>query len=156
MIVNPEATIIDAASPLTIEDMKSIKGKRVIVVEDGPTVTHGEMPYGAGYIAARKAGAIIIDPRPYAVGSIEDTFEKYSHLEDVLPAMGYGKKQTEELQKTINNADVDAVVIGTPIDLTRIIKITKPSVRVRYDLQEIGRPNLEDVLTDFVKKHKLK
>ncbi len=156
MIVNPTATIVDAASPLTIDDMESIKGKRVIVVEDGPTVTHGEMPYGAGYIAARKAGAIIVDPRPFAVGSIEQTFEKYSHLEDVLPAMGYGKKQTAELEKTINNADVDAVVIGTPIDLTRIVKISKPSVRVRYDLQEIGRPNLDDVLKEFVRKHGLK
>jgi predicted GTPase len=156
MIVNPDAIIIDAASPLAIEDMEAIKDKRVIVVEDGPTVTHGEMPYGAGYIAARKSGAIIVDPRPYAIGSIEGTFEKYTHLEDVLPAMGYGKKQMEELQKTINSADVDAVVIGTPIDLNRIIKIDKPSVRVRYDLQEIGRPNLEDVLKDFVKKHKLK
>jgi predicted GTPase len=156
MMVNPGATIIDAASPLTIEDIEKIKGKRVIVVEDGPTVTHGEMPYGAGYIAARKVGAEIVDPRPFAVGSIKDTFEKYTHLEDVLPAMGYGKEQTEELQETINKADVDAVVIGTPIDLNRVIKIDKPNTRIRYDLQEIGRPNLEDVLSDFVKKHKLK
>lgn len=154
--VNPNATIIDAASPVGIEDMEIIKGKRVIIVEDGPTVTHGDMPYGAGYIAARKAGAIIIDPRPYAVGSIEDTFEKYDHLEDVLPAMGYGKKQMEELEKTINNADVDAVIIGTPIDLAKLIKIKKPNVRIRYDLQEIGKPDLEDVLKQFVAKHKLK
>ena len=136
--------------------MESIRGKRVIVVEDGPTVTHGGMPYGAGFIAARKAGAIIVDPRPFAVGSIEDTFEKYYHLEDVLPAMGYGKKQMEELQQTINKSDVDAIVIGTPIDLKRIIKIDKPSVRVRYDLQEIGKPDLVDVLKEFVKKHNLK
>jgi predicted GTPase len=156
MFVNPDAIIIDAASPLTIEKMESIRGKRVIVVEDGPTVTHGEMPYGAGFIAARKAGAIIVDPRPFAVGSIKDTFEKYSHLENVLPAMGYGKKQVDELQQTINKSDVDAVVIGTPIDLNRVIKISKPSVRVRYDLQEIGKPDLVDILTDFVKKHKLK
>jgi predicted GTPase len=156
MIFNPGALIIDAASPLTIEDIDKIKGKRVIVVEDGPTVTHGDMPYGAGYIAARKAGAIIVDPRPYAVGSIKDTFEKYPHLEDVLPAMGYGKKQVEELQQTINKADVDAIVIGTPIDLNRIVKIDKPNTRVRYDLQEIGKPNLEDVLLEFVKKHGLK
>ncbi|MBN2228831.1 MAG: GTPase [Candidatus Thorarchaeota archaeon] len=156
MAVNPDAIIIDGASPLTIENMESIRGKRVIVVEDGPTVTHGEMPYGAGFIAARKAGAIIVDPRPFAVGSIKDTFEKYYHLENVLPAMGYGKKQMEELQKTINNSDVDAVVIGTPIDLTRVIRINKPSVRVRYDLQEIGKPDLVYVLTEFVKKHKLK
>ncbi|MFX1560255.1 MAG: cyclic 2,3-diphosphoglycerate synthase [Promethearchaeota archaeon] len=156
MAVNPSAVIIDAASPLTIDDMDMIRGKRVIVVEDGPTVTHGDMPFGAGYIAARKAGAFIVDPRPFAVGSIQKTFEKYSHLEDVLPAMGYGKKQMEELQQTINKSDVDAVVIGTPIDLTRVVKIDKPNVRVRYDLQEIGKPNLEDVLREFVKKHGLK
>ncbi len=156
MEANPSATIIDAASPLGIEKMNTIRGKRVIVVEDGPTVTHGGMPYGAGYIAARKAGAIIVDPRPYAVGSIEVTFEKYYHLEDVLPAMGYGKKQMKELEETINNADVDAVVIGTPIDLARLIDIKKPSIRVRYDLQEIGRPNLDDVLGEFLKKHGLK
>jgi len=156
MSVNPNAIIIDAASPLTIEKMESIRGKRVIVVEDGPTVTHGGMAYGAGFIAARKAGAIIVDPRPFAVGSIKDTFEKYHHLENVLPAMGYGKKQMTELQQTIEKSDVDAVIIGTPIDLKHVIKISKPSVRVRYDLQEIGKPDLVDVLTDFVKKHKLK
>ena len=156
MSVNPTATIIDAASPLGIENMESIRGKRVIVVEDGPTVTHGDMPYGAGFIAARKAGAIIVDPRPFAVGSIKDTFEKYYHLENVLPALGYGKKQMDELQETINKSDVDAIVIGTPIDLKRVIKIEKPSVRVKYDLQEIGKPDLEDVLKEFVKKHNLK
>ncbi|MHA2395242.1 MAG: cyclic 2,3-diphosphoglycerate synthase [Candidatus Thorarchaeota archaeon] len=156
MIVNPGAIIIDAASPLTIEDIEKIKGKRVIVVEDGPTVTHGDMPYGAGYIAARKAGAEIVDPRPYAVGSIKETFEKYDHLENVLPAMGYGKKQIDELQQTINKADVDAIVIGTPIDLNRIVKIDKPNTRIRYDLQEIGKPDLEDVLSEFVTKHGLK
>jgi predicted GTPase len=156
MTVNPTAIIIDAASPLNIEKMDSIRGKRVIVIEDGPTVTHGEMPYGAGYIAARKAGAIIVDPRPFAVGSIKTTFEKYYHLENVLPAMGYGKKQMAELQQTIEKSDVDAVVIGTPIDLKHVIKISKPSVRVRYDLQEIGKPDLVDVLTDFVRKHNLK
>ena len=156
MEVNPKAIIIDAASPLGIENMESIRGKRVLVVEDGPTVTHGDMPYGAGLIAARKAGAIIIDPRPFAVGSIKDTFEKYDHLENVLPAMGYGKKQMEELQETINKSDAEAIVIGTPIDLKAVIKINKPSVRVKYDLQEIGKPDLEDVLTEFVKKHNLK
>ncbi len=156
MEVNPNAIIIDAASPLGVENMESIRGKRVLVVEDGPTVTHGDMPYGAGLIAARKAGAIIIDPRPFAVGSIKDTFEKYYHLENVLPAMGYGKKQMEELQQTINNSDAEAIVIGTPIDLKSVIKINKPSVRVKYDLQEIGKPDLEDVLTEFVKKHNLK
>jgi predicted GTPase len=152
---NPTAIIIDAASPLIIEDIESIRGKRVIVVEDGPTVTHGGMPYGAGYIAARKAGAIIVDPRPYAVGSILETFEKYYHLEDVLPAMGYGKKQMRELEETINKADVDAIVIGTPIDLAKIIDIKKHNVRVKYDLQEIGKPDLVDVLSKFAKKHNL-
>ncbi|MHA1924872.1 MAG: cyclic 2,3-diphosphoglycerate synthase [Candidatus Thorarchaeota archaeon] len=156
MRVNPNAVIIEAASPVTIEDMSVIRGKRVLVVEDGPTVTHGDMPYGAGYIAARKAGAEIVDPRPFAVGSIEDTFEKYYHLEDVLPAMGYGKTQMKELEDTINKADVDAVVIGTPIDLGQLIKINKPSVRIRYDLQEIGRPNLEDILAEFVEKKGIK
>lgn len=155
MAVNPTAIIVDAASPVRVENMEAIRGKRVLVVEDGPTVTHGDMPYGAGYIAARKAGATIIDPRPFAVGSIEDTFEKYQHLEDVLPAMGYGKKQMQELEKTINKADVDAIVIGTPIDLGRLIRINKPSTRIRYDLQEIGRPNLEEILADFAKRHGL-
>ncbi|MFW9958573.1 MAG: cyclic 2,3-diphosphoglycerate synthase [Candidatus Odinarchaeota archaeon] len=156
MAVNPHAIIIDAASPLIIDNMETIRGKRVIVVEDGPTVTHGDMPYGAGFIAARKAGANIVDPRPFAVGSIKDTFKKYSHLEKVLPAMGYGREQITELEQTINKSDVDAIVIGTPIDLSRVIKISKPSVRVRYNLQEIGKPDLVDVLTEFVKKHKLK
>jgi len=156
MAVNPNAIIIEAASPLTVDDMDIIKGKRVIVVEDGPTVTHGDMPFGAGYVAARKAGAIIVDPRPFAVGSIKETFEKYMHLEDVLPAMGYGETQMKELEQTINKSDVDAIVIGTPIDLGKLIKINKPNTRVRYDLQEIGRPNLEDILSEFVKKHKLK
>ncbi len=156
MAVNPNAIIIEAASPLTVDDMDIIKGKRVIVVEDGPTVTHGDMPFGAGYVAARKAGAIIVDPRPFAVGSIKETFEKYMHLEDVLPAMGYGETQMKELEQTIHKSDVDAIVIGTPIDLGKLIKINKPNTRVRYDLQEIGRPNLEDILSEFVKKHKLK
>ncbi len=154
--VNPNAIIIDAASPVGIADMSVIKNKRVLIVEDGPTVTHGEMPYGAGYIASRKAGATIIDPRPFAVGSIVHTFEKYTHLEAVLPAMGYGQEQMNELEKTINAADVDAVVIGTPIDLAKLIKINKPNTRIRYDLQEIGKPDLEDVLKEFVEKHKLK
>ena len=153
---NPDAIIIDAESPLIIDDVGIIRKKRVLVVEDGPTVTHGDMPYGAGYVAAQRAGAYIIDPRPFAVGSIKDTFEKYSHLEDVLPAMGYGKKQMEELEQTINNSDAEAIVIGTPIDLSTLIKIDKPNVRVRYNLQEISRPNLENVLSEFVEKHNMK
>ncbi len=153
---NPRAIIIDAASPLTVGDVSVIRGKRVIAIEDGPTVTHGGMPYGAAYIAVRKHGGTIVDPRPFAVGSIRDTFQKYTHLREVLPAMGYGKKQIQELEETINKSDVDSIVVGTPIDLTRILKMNKPSTRVKYDLQEIGKPDLTDVLADFVKKHKLK
>ncbi|MBN1667225.1 MAG: GTPase, partial [Anaerolineales bacterium] len=124
-------------------------GKRVLVIEDGPTLTHGEMAYGAGWVAARRFGAAeIIDPRPYAVGSIKATYEKYPTTGSVLPAMGYGEQQVKELEQTINAADVDLVVIGTPIDLTRIIKINKPSQRVRYELQEIGQPTLKDVLQE--------
>jgi predicted GTPase len=156
MNTNPDAIIIDAASPLIIDDVSKIRKKSVLVVEDGPTVTHGDMPYGAGYIAARRAGAHIIDPRPFAVGSIKETFDKYTHVKDVLPAMGYGKEQMDELQQTINNSNAEAVVIGTPIDLSKLIEINKPNVRVRYDLQEIGKPNLEDILRDFIEKHNLK
>jgi len=150
---NPKATVIDAASPLTVDGWEKIKGKRVLVVEDGPTLTHGEMEYGAGAIAAWKFGAKeLIDPRPYAVGSIKSTFEKYSHLGTILPAMGYGKKQIEELEKTINAVDCDLVLVGTPIDLARIVNIKHDAVRVKYDLQEIGHPTLMDVLTPFLKE----
>jgi len=153
---NPNAIVIDAASPLIVEDGESIKGKRVLVVEDGPTLTHGEMRYGAGWVAAKKYGAAeIIDPRPYAVGSIIDTYKKYNHLDQILPAMGYGEKQMKELEETINNTDADLVIIGTPIDLRRVIKINKPAVRVRYELQEIGEPTLEQVIDDFLKKHNI-
>ncbi|MFW9985189.1 MAG: cyclic 2,3-diphosphoglycerate synthase [Candidatus Odinarchaeota archaeon] len=152
-VVNPRATIIDAASPLFVDNPEAIRGKRVLVVEDGPTLTHGEMEFGAGWVAAEKYGAAdIIDPRPYAVGSIKATFEKYGHLSEILPAMGYGEKQVKELEKTIEAVDADVVVIGTPIDLGRVVKINKPSVRVRYELQEIGKPTLEDVFKDFPKK----
>jgi predicted GTPase len=146
--LNPDATIIEAASPLFLEGGEEIRGKRVLVIEDGPTLTHGEMAYGAGWVAARRYGAAeILDPRPWAVGSIADTFQKYPTTGDVLPAMGYGAAQTAELQQTIDAAPADLVVIGTPIDLRRLIDIHKPSVRVRYELQEIGRPTLSDVLT---------
>ncbi len=146
-MVNPEATIVDAASPLFVEDPSLIKNKRVLVIEDGPTLTHGEMKYGAGAIAARKSQAKeLIDPRPFAVGSIKDTFKKYGHLSDILPAMGYGKEQMQELEDTIRNSDAEAVVIGTPIDLTKIIDIDKPHTRVRYELEEIGRPNLPEII----------
>lgn len=148
----PEAILIEAASPLTVDQSELIRGKKVLVVEDGPTLTHGEMKYGAGVVAAQKFGAKeIIDPRPYAVGTISQTYQNYPKIGTLLPAMGYGKKQIQELQETINTADCDLVIIGTPIDLTRIIKINKKSIRVKYELQEIGRPNLEEVLSQKVK-----
>jgi predicted GTPase len=144
---NPKAVIIEAASPLFVDDPAAIQGKRVLVIEDGPTLTHGEMAYGAGYVAARRFGAAeIVDPRPYAVNSIKATYEKYPKTGPILPAMGYGEAQTGDLEATINKADVDMVIIGTPIDLKRVIKINKPAQRVRYELQEIGQPTLEDVL----------
>jgi predicted GTPase len=148
---NPNAIIIDAASPLTVANSELITGKRVLVVEDGPTLTHGEMQYGAGVMAAYRYGAgEIVDPRSCAVRSIKETFEKYPKIGTLLPAMGYGDQQIKDLEETINKIDVDVVIIATPIDLTRIIKINKPVVRVGYDLQEIGSPTLEDIL----KKHK--
>jgi predicted GTPase len=144
----PDAVILEGASPLFVDDPGQIQGKRVLVVEDGPTLTHGEMAYGAGWVAARRFGAAeIIDPRPFAVGSILETYQKYPTTGNVLPAMGYGDKQIRELEKTINNADVDLVIIGTPIDLTRLMKINKPTQRVRYELQVIGQPTLQDLLT---------
>lgn len=145
--VNPKATVIEAASPLTVEDPSVIEGKRVLVVEDGPTLTHGEMKYGAGMIAAWNNGAAeIIDPRPYAVKSISDTFEKYPGIGTLLPAMGYGEEQMKDLEETINKTDCDSVVIGTPIDLGRLLKINKPSTRVKYDLDEIGSVTLESIM----------
>lgn len=150
------AIVIDGASPIRVDDPSVIRGKRVLVVEDGPTLTHGEMKIGAGVVAARKFGAAeLIDPRPFTVGKLSDTFKKYPKIGTLLPAMGYGDEQLKDLETTINNTDCDAVVIGTPIDLNRIINIKKPSTRVWYDLQEIGSPNLEEVLDDFVKKHNL-
>jgi predicted GTPase len=146
-MLNPNATIIEAASPLFVDDPAAIRGKRVLVIEDGPTLTHGGMAYGAGYVAARRFGAAeIVDPRPFAVKSIKATYEKYPKTGPILPAMGYGEAQTRDLEATINKADVDLVIIGTPIDLKRIIKINKPAQRVRYELQEIGQPTLEDIL----------
>ena len=148
----PNAIVIDAASPLTVDHPEFIRGKRVLVVEDGPTLTHGEMKYGAGVIAAQKYGAKeIVDPRPYAIGTIKDTYIKYPGIGTLLPAMGYGKKQIQELEDTINAVDCDMVIIGTPIDLSRIIKINKKSIRVKYELQEIGRPDLEEVLNQKIK-----
>jgi len=148
--INPGARIIRANSPIYVEDGSRITGKRVLVIEDGPTLTHGGMRYGAGIVAAQKyQAAEIIDPRPFAVGSIKKTFEKYNHLDKVLPAMGYGEKQTRELAATINRIDCDLVVSATPIDLNRVIKVNKPMLRVRYELEEIGTPNLKTVLKDF-------
>src|SRR5512136_181169 len=145
--VNPNAIVIEAASPLFVDDPASIRGKRVLVIEDGPTLTHGEMAYGAGYVAARRFGAAeIVDPRPFAVKSIAATYEKYPKTGPILPAMGYGEAQMKDLEATINGSDVDMVIVGTPIDLTRVIKIKKPYQRVRYELQEIGQPTLQDIL----------
>lgn len=153
---NPDAKIIDAASPIFVDNWEKIRGKKVLVIEDGPTLTHGNMQYGAGYVAAVKFGAgEIIDPRPFAVGSIVDTFKKYNHLSKILPAMGYGGKQIKELEETINRSDAELVVVGTPIDLSRVLKMNKPSLRVRYELEEIGRPDLEDVIGEFLKSKKI-
>jgi predicted GTPase len=154
--VNPGAIVVDGASPIKVDNPSLIKGKRVLVVEDGPTLTHGEMKLGAGTIAAQKYGAsAIIDPRSAAVGKLAETFRIYPNIGVLLPAMGYSKEQLSDLETTINNVDCDSVIIGTPIDLSRIVKINKPTTRVYYDLQEIGEPNLDMVLTDFCKKHNL-
>ncbi|MEE9581694.1 MAG: cyclic 2,3-diphosphoglycerate synthase [Acidimicrobiia bacterium] len=148
---NPTATVIEAASPPVLEDPDIVRGKRVLVVEDGPTLTHGGMKIGAGVVAAMQHGAAaFVDPRPYLVGSLVETFEKYPDIGTVLPAMGYGADQIKDLQETINATDCDVVVIGTPIDLTRVLEIEKPHTRVTYDLDEIGHPDMDDVLTGFV------
>ncbi len=147
---NPDAIVVDAASPLTVDKPELIRGKKVLVVEDGPTLTHGEMAYGAGVVAAEKYGAAeLVDPRPYTVKSITATYKKYPGIGTLLPAMGYGDKQVKDLEMTINRVKCDAVVVATPIDLTRILKIRKPSVRVGYSLQEIGVPTLAGILGDF-------
>ena len=147
--VNPRAVVIEAASPIFVEDPGAIRGKRVLVVEDGPTLTHGEMTYGAGVVAARRFGAAeLVDPRPYAVRSIAATFEKYPHIGPLLPAMGYGEEQIRDLQETINRAECDLVLVATPIDLRRLIDVRHPTDRVRYELQVIGRPTLEEVLAE--------
>ncbi|HAN41469.1 MAG TPA: GTPase [Candidatus Cloacimonetes bacterium] len=148
--INPKAKVIDAASPLSVDKPELIDGKRVLIVEDGPTLTHGNMAYGAGTIAANKYGAAeFVDPRPWAVGEIAETFEQYPDIGELLPAMGYGEQQIKDLEATINATECDAVVIATPIDLRRIINIKHPACQVQYELQEIGRPTIEDVLKDF-------
>ena len=149
--VNPSAVIVDAESPITVEDSNIISGKKVLVVEDGPTLTHGEMKFGAGIVAAEKFGASeIIDPRPYTVGKLSETFDHYPEIGTLLPAMGYGDEQIKDLETSINNTECEGVIIGTPIDLRRIINIKHPSTRVTYDLQEIGRLTLDEVLHPFL------
>ncbi len=149
--VNPDAMVIDAASPISVEDYHLIQGKKVLCVEDGPTLTHGEMKYGAAVVAANKYGAAeLVDPRPYTVGTITETFQKYPEIGTLLPAMGYSPQQIEDLEETINKAEADVVIIGTPIDLRKLVKINKPAVRVTYELQEIGKPDLYDALKKFL------
>jgi predicted GTPase len=149
--LNPDAVMVEAASPIFVEEWEYIKGKRVLVIEDGPTLTHGEMAYGAGWVAARRHGAAeIIDPRPYAVGSIRDTFAKYPTTGNVLPAMGYGDEQIRELAETIQATPADVVLVATPIDLRHLIEFSTPALRVRYELQEIGEPTLDGILAEFL------
>ena len=151
--VNSNAVVVDAVSPIRVDDPKVIRGKRVLVIEDGPTLTHGEMKYGSGAVAAQRYGAKeLVDPRPYTVGSITEAFKRFPNIGPLLPAMGYGEKQLEELEATIKKVDCDAVVIGTPIDLNRVIDIGKPNTRVYYELQEIGTPNLDEIVSRFVKE----
>ena len=148
--INPKATVVDAASPIFVEDPSAIANKRVLVIEDGPTLTHGEMKYGAGIMAAKKfAASEIVDPRPYAVGTIAETFRIYPEIGILLPAMGYGARQLKDLEQTINKADCDVVIIATPVDLRRLVDFNKPAVRVTYELQAIGYPTMEDVLRPF-------
>ncbi|MCL2618495.1 MAG: cyclic 2,3-diphosphoglycerate synthase [Defluviitaleaceae bacterium] len=155
--VNPHATVVDAASTITVDSPEVIKGKRVLVIEDGPTLTHGEMKIGAGVVAAHRFGASeIVDPREYAVGRLCETYATYPNIGQLLPAMGYGEQQIQDLAATIDNTPCDSVIVATPIDLGRIIKINKPHTRVAYALQEIGSPTLEQILGDFLTKHGLK
>lgn len=149
--LNPEAVVIEAASPVSVAEPETIRGKRVLVIEDGPTLTHGQMTYGAGVVAARKYGVKeIVAAKPFAVGSIKETYDKYAHLSVILPAMGYGQQQLRDMEETIRRADCDAIVSATPIDLTRVLKIDKLLVRVSYDLQEIGAPTVKDVLAGVI------
>ncbi len=151
--LNPGATVVESACDVKVANPEEIKGKRVLVIEDGPTLTHGGMRYGAGVVAARENGAAeLVDPRPYAVGSIKETFEKYSHLTDLLPAMGYGEKQCHELEKTIDATPCDLVLVATPIDLASVVKISKPSLRVTYEVEERTQPDLSVILAEFLKK----
>jgi predicted GTPase len=149
--LNPTAKIVEAASPIHIENGEDLRGKKVIVIEDGPTLTHGGMAYGAGWIAAERYGASeIVDPRPFAVGSIRETFEKYPSVGPVLPAMGYGDEQTHELEATIAAAPVDAVIVATPIDLSRVVRIDKPVFRAQYEFAEHGEPSLAGIINEWI------
>jgi predicted GTPase len=153
--VNTKAKIVDAASPIMLERSDMVAGKKVLVIEDGPTLTHGEMRIGAGTVAAQKFGAAeIIDPRPYATGEIKKTFQTYPKIGTLLPAMGYSDQQIRDLEATINKVPCDVVIIGTPIDLKRIVKIKKPALRVTYELEEIGEPSLRTILSEFTKNMK--
>jgi len=152
-LVNPKAKILEAASPITIDKPELIKGNRVLVIEDGPTLTHGNMPYGAGAIISKQLGASeMVDPRPYAFGSIKETYEKYTHLGAILPAVGYGEKQISELKETIDRTPCDTVVIGTPIDLRRVIIIDKPTARAKYELKVLGPVSLEEILEEIIQR----
>jgi predicted GTPase len=152
-MANPTATVLEAASPITADKPDAIKGKRALVIEDGPTITHGSMPYGAGMIFAKKFGAgTIVDPRPYAVGSIKEAFKKYPHLGAILPALGYSDKQVAELKETIDHTPCDVVVIGTPIDLRRVLTINQPTIRVKYELKVLGPVSLEQILDEFINR----
>ena len=148
--LNSRALVLEAFSPIVLENEISAKGKRTLVIEDGPTVTHGGMPFGAGIIAARNAGAVLVDPRPFAVGSIRRAYEQYPHLGKMLPALGYSEEQVAELQETVNKVDCAIVISGTPIDITRVIKVEKPVLRARYELQQVSGPKLKDLLDENI------
>ncbi len=148
--VNPDAVIVEAASPISVDRPEQVSGKRILVVEDGPTLTHGNMAYGAGVIVAKRLGATLVDPRPHAVGSLRQVYETYPHIGRLLPAMGYGPAQVGELEQTINRVECDAVLVATPIDLSRIASIHRPVARARYELQEIGMPDVEQALGQFI------
>jgi predicted GTPase len=153
MYMNPTCRIIDAASPIFVEGWEQIRGKRVVVVEDGPTLTHGEMTIGAGIVAAQRYGAgEIVDPKPFFKGTILTALEKYPHIGDLVPALGYGAKQVADLEKTLNSCECDLIISATPIDLTRVLKIKKTCLRVAYELQEIGKPTVADLVGEFVQK----
>jgi predicted GTPase len=152
LLVNPNATVVQARSPVTLDPGPDLVGARVVVIEDGPTVTHGGMGHGAGLVAARAAGATVVDPRPWAVGSIAETFARHPHLGPVLPAMGYGDAQLAELGETIRAVDCDVVVTGTPMDLARVLAVGHPARRARYRVEEVGHPSLDEILTPWIKQ----